>query len=144
MKGVVLMTYGGSIRIGDRCSINPYTVIYGHGRGVEIGNDVLIAAHCVIVPFNHNFDDLQIPINAQGYTSKGIRICDNVWIGSGARILDGVRIGSGAVVAAGSVVNRDVGENEIVAGIPAKCIRKRSAAEEDRAETNAGLNPKQP
>ncbi len=131
MNGVVLMTYGGSIRIGDRCSINPYTVIYGHGEGVEIGNDVLIAAHCVIVPFNHSFADLGRPINAQGYESKGIRICDNVWIGSGARILDGVKVGSGAIIAAGSVVNRDVAENEIVAGVPAKCIRKRSAGKNE-------------
>lgn len=127
MKGVILMTYGGSIRIGERCSINPYTVIYGHGKGVDIGNDVLIAAHCVIVPFNHRFEGLDLPISAQGYVSKGIRIGDNVWIGAGARVLDGVSIGSGAVVAAGAVVNRDVDRNEIVAGVPAKTIGSRTS-----------------
>ncbi|HLI94188.1 MAG TPA: acyltransferase [Puia sp.] len=124
--GVCLMTYGGRIAVGDRCSINPYTVIYGHGEGTLIGNDVLIAGHCLIIPANHVFGDVSLPINQQGVSSKGIVIEDNVWIGSGCRILDGVRIGKGAIIAAGSVVNRDVPANTIVGGIPAKPIRTRN------------------
>jgi len=120
------MTYGGSIIIGDRCSINPHTVIYGHGKGTVIGNDVLIAAHCVIIPANHNFSDASRPINAQGVNSKGIIIHDNVWIGAGCTILDGVEIGAGAIVAAGCVVNRDVPENVIVGGVPCRIIKKRN------------------
>ena len=126
LPGVILMTYGGKIEIGDGCSINPYTVIYGYGKGITIGNDVLIAAHCLLVPVSHEYDDLEKPINAQGYSTKGIIIEDNVWIGSGCRILDGVRIGTGAIVAAGSVVNRDVEKFTIVGGVPAKFIKVRS------------------
>lgn len=124
LNGVLLMTYGGDISIGYNCSINPYTVLYGHG-GLTIGNNVLIAGHCMIIPSNHNFDDVEKPINRQGQTQKGIVISDDVWIGSGCRILDGVTIGTGAVIAAGAVVNRDVPDFAIVGGVPAKLIRMR-------------------
>lgn len=126
LYGVCLMTYGGSITIGNNCSINPYTIIYGHGKGVCIGNDVLIAGHTMIIPSNHNFSRNDLPISHQGATSKGIIIENDVWIGTGCKILDGVRISKGAIIAAGSVVNKDVPENTIVAGIPAKIIKYRT------------------
>ena len=125
LPGVIFMTYGGSISVGDRCSINPYTIIYGVGKGTKIGNDVLIAGHCLIIPCNHIFSELAKPINQQGWSTEGITIEDNVWIGSGCRILDGVRIGSGAIIAAGSIVNKDVPANAIVGGVPAKLIKMR-------------------
>ena len=118
------MTYGGNITIGDFCSINPYTILYGHGN-LSIGNNVLIAAHCVIIPANHIFSDLDSPINSQGLTTKGIIIEDDVWIGAGCRILDGVTVGKGSIIAAGAVVNKDVEPYTIVGGVPAKIIKKR-------------------
>ncbi|MEQ1554451.1 MAG: acyltransferase [Ferruginibacter sp.] len=123
--GSLLITNGGSIKIGNNCSINPYTIIYGHGKGVVIGDNVLIAAHCVIIPANHKFDRKDIPIKLQGENYKGIRIEDDVWIGAGCQILDGVTIGKGAIVAAGSVVNKSVESYTIVGGVPAKFIKKR-------------------
>ncbi len=128
-EGVILKSYGGDIVIGDNCSINPYTIIYGHG-GLTIGNYVLIAGHCMIIPNNHIYKDISRPIALQGNISKGIVIEDNVWIGHGCSILDGVRIREGAVVAAGSVVNKDIGENEIYGGVPAKFMSKRNKFKE--------------
>ncbi len=125
LNGVLLMTYGGNIIIGDNCSINPYTVLYGVGD-LTIGDNVLIAGHCLIIPSNHIFTDISTPINQQGLTKKGVVIEDNVWIGSGCSILDGVRIGQGAIVAAGAVVNKDVLSNTIVGGVPAKLIKSRT------------------
>jgi acetyltransferase-like isoleucine patch superfamily enzyme len=122
--GVLLMTYGGSIEIGRNCSINPYSVLYGHGN-LKIGNNVLIAGHCLIIPANHKFDNLNLPINAQGESRKGIIIEDDVWIGSGCQILDGVTIRSGAIIAAGSVVNKNVESNCVFGGVPAKFIKVR-------------------
>jgi acetyltransferase-like isoleucine patch superfamily enzyme len=119
------MTYGGIIEIGSNCSINPYTIIYGHGLGTKIGNNVLIAGHCMIIPANHNFSHTDVPINKQGINSKGIIIEDDVWIGSGCQILDGITIGKGAVIAAGAVVNKSVEPYNIVGGVPAKIIGKR-------------------
>lgn len=124
LTGVLLMTYGGNILIGNYCSINPYTILYGHGN-LTIGNNVLIAAHCVLIPANHKFADISIPINSQGITKKGITIEDDVWIGTGCKILDGVTIGKGAVIAAGAVVNKDVQAYTIVGGVPAKIIKIR-------------------
>ncbi len=124
LQGVMIMTYGGTIEIGSVCSINPYTILYGHGN-LKIGNNVLIAAHTVIIPANHVFTDVTIPINLQGLTTKGITIEDDVWIGTGCKILDGVTIGKGAVIAAGAVVNKDVQPYTIVGGVPAKELKKR-------------------
>ena len=82
--------------------------------------------HGLIIPCNHILADRTKAINQQGWSSKGMVIEDNVWIGSGCRRLDGVRIESGAIVAAGSVVNKDVQANAIVGGTPAKLIKMRS------------------
>lgn len=125
LKGVVIMTYGGMISIGRWCSINPYAVIYGHG-GVCIGDNVLIAAHCVIIPSNHKYSDPNKLIRLQGESKKGIIIEDDVWLGAGSVILDGVKIGRGSVVAAGSVVRMDVPPYSVVAGVPAKVIKSRA------------------
>lgn len=122
--GVLLMTYGGNIQIGNRCSINPYCLVYGHG-GVMIGDDVLIAGGCMIIPANHRFADNARSIKGQGVTKVGITIESDVWIGHGCSILDGTTIGRGAVIAAGTVVNRDIPPMSVVAGVPAKVIRSR-------------------
>jgi acetyltransferase-like isoleucine patch superfamily enzyme len=121
---VLVLTYGGSITIGSCCDINPYTIIYGHG-GVKIGNNVLIAGHCMIIPNSHRYDDISKPISQQGNTSKGIIIEDDVWIGHACSILDGVTVGKGSIVAAGSVVNKDVKPYSIVGGVPAVFIKMR-------------------
>ena len=125
LNGVVLITYGGNINIGDNCIISPYTIIYGLG-GAMICDDVLIAGHTIVVPDNHIFDDIMAPINKQGSKQIGIKINSNVWIGHGCSILDGVEIESGAIIAAGSVVNKNVASNTIVGGVPIKLIKERN------------------
>lgn len=123
-EGALLQTYGGHISIGTSTTINPYCVIQGNG-GVTIGNDTLIAAHVQIFSANHVFLDVGKRIRAQGETRKGVWIGNDVWIGAGAIILDGVTIGDHAVIAAGSVVGKDVAEWELVGGVPARLIRSR-------------------
>jgi acetyltransferase-like isoleucine patch superfamily enzyme len=125
LDGVLILTYGGEIVIGDRCSINPYTVIYGHG-GVTIGNDVLIAGGCMIIPNNHSFSKLDLTIREQGCNARGITIEDDVWIGHGCTILDGVTISKGSVIGAGSVVNKDTKPYSISGGVPARFIKFRN------------------
>ncbi len=124
MEGVLVLSYGGEIAIGKRCSINPYSILNGHG-GLTIGDDVLIASATMIIPSNHNFQNLNTPIRLQGETKKGIVIQNNVWIAHGCSILDGVTIESGSIIAAGSVVNKNILANTIVGGIPAKLIKNR-------------------
>lgn len=123
-KWVCLMTWGGKIEIGNNCSINSFCHINGNG-GLKIGNNVRIAAQCMIIPANHNFGDTDIPITSQGETAKGIIIDDDVWIGGGVCILDGVRIGTGCVIGAGSIVNKSLAPYSVAVGIPAKVIKNR-------------------
>lgn len=124
-RGAMLLPYGGFIRIGKFCRINPYAVLYGHG-GLFIGDHVRIAAQTVIVPANHGIALDAGLIADQPLTKRGVRIGNNVWIGTGARILDGADIGDGAVVAAGAVVRGRLEPNGIYAGVPAKLVRMRT------------------
>jgi len=117
---------GGYIKLGRKNSVNPYCVVYGHG-GLTTGDLVRIAAHTVIIPANHVYDDPERPIARQGLRKEGIRIEDDVWVGSGCRILDGVTIGRGSVLAAGAVVNRDVEPYTVVGGVPARLLKRRAS-----------------
>ncbi len=114
----------GFIKIGAESSINAFCVLLGYG-GITIGRRVRIAAHTSIIAFNHNFSETELDIHRQGYNTKGVVIEDNVWIGTGVRILDGVTIGQGSIVGAGSVVTKDIPENSVAVGVPAKVIKKR-------------------
>ncbi len=123
-SGCKILTYGGTIKIGNNCSINPYTILYGQGN-LTIGNCVRIAAHCVIIPSNHNFDKTECAIMHQGLTNKGITIEDDVWLGCGVRVLDGVTIRKGCVIGAGSVVTHSTEPFGVYVGCPARKIKCR-------------------
>jgi carbonic anhydrase/acetyltransferase-like protein (isoleucine patch superfamily) len=122
----VLEAAGGTISIGSNTTIGDYCSLYGQG-GLSIGENVLVASGVRIVPSSHVFEDLSIPINAQGMVGKGVSIGDDTWIGANVVVLDGVTIGQGAIIGAGSVVTRDVPEYGIAVGTPAKVVRYRGA-----------------
>lgn len=113
-----------NISIGSNVSIWPMSYIEGSG-GVLIGNDVSIAHSVTIMSEEHEYSDRSLPIKDQGKTYAPVTIMDNVWIGAKATILSGVTIGTGAIVGAGAVVTKDVPDNSIVAGVPAKVIKTR-------------------
>jgi len=113
-----------NLRVGSNVSIWPMCYIECSGK-VIIGNDVSIAHSVTIMSEEHNYKDRRIPIKDQGKAYAPVIIKDNVWIGAKATILSGVTIGSGAIVGAGAVVTKDVPENTIVAGVPARIIKTR-------------------
>ena len=78
-----------------------------------------------MVASQHVFSSTRDYIAKQGFTSRGIVVEDDVWIGAGVRILDGVTIGTGAIVGAGAVVTKNVEPFTIVGGVPAGVIRTR-------------------
>lgn len=122
---VIIRTYENPVTVGEYSQLNPFTVIYG-GTGVRIGNNVMIAPHCMIASGNHDYIQTDVPMRFAGNLTKGpIVIEDNVWIGANSTIADGVRIGRDAVVAANSLVNKDVEPYSIVGGVPAKAIGHR-------------------
>lgn len=110
----------GDIIIGDHTRIGIHNTIIGP---VTIGSHVNLAQGITVTALNHNYSDTTKRIDEQGVSTKPVIIGDDVWIGANAVILPGVTIGSHVVVAAGAVVTKDVPENTIVAGVPAKVIR---------------------
>lgn len=115
-----------NVIIGNNVTIRPFTSIYAdnnEGCKITIGNDVLLGPNIYMTVSNHNYKNRDINISEQGHTFKSIKIEDGAWIGYGCIILPGVTIGKHSVVAAGSVVTKDVRDYTVVAGIPAKVIK---------------------
>ncbi len=111
----------GDIIIGDRTRIGLSNTLIGP---VEIGNDIMFAQNIVVSGLNHSYEDINMSIHDQAVTTSKIVVEDESWIGANAVITAGVRIGRHSVVAAGSVVTRDVPPYSIVAGNPARLIKQ--------------------
>jgi len=114
-----------NIEIGNRVVIRPNTMLMADETAkIVIGDDVLIGAGVHIYVNDHKFDDITKTIAEQGYfPSKGVEIANNVWIGANVIILSGVNVGTHSVIAAGSVVTKDVDSFSVYAGVPAKKIK---------------------
>lgn len=110
---------GKNIRVGKDVFINSCCNFQDQG-GIVIGDRCLIGHKVIMATINHELS----PKNRKNMIMKPIVVGNDVWIGSGSVVLSGVTIGDGAIVAAGSVVTKDVMENTIVAGVPAKMIKK--------------------
>lgn len=108
--------------IGSNVSLHNSCFIDATG-GLTIRSDVSIAHQCSIITFEHTWSDLARPIRDNPHEYGPIEIDSDVWVGCGSRILAGVKIGSRAIVAAGSVVTKDVPPRVIVGGVPAKVLR---------------------
>jgi acetyltransferase-like isoleucine patch superfamily enzyme len=137
VRGTLLIfKYGGKITIGNNCYIGDGSKIWS-GENITIGNDVLIAHSVNIVDTQaHEIDSTQrseryLDLLKQGpwkdkgsIETKAITIHNKAWISFNAIILKGVTIGEGAIVAAGSVVTKDVAPYTLVAGNPAVFVKK--------------------
>lgn len=111
--------YGKPVTIGKRCFIQQCCTFFGRG-GIEIGDDVFIGPKCNLITINHDVN----PDNRSATYGKPIKIEDKVWLGINATILPGVTLGYGCIVGANSVVTKDVPPMTIVAGNPARIIKK--------------------
>ncbi|NOX61912.1 MAG: acyltransferase [Chloroflexi bacterium] len=125
----VLQHLGQGFSMGANSNLGDYNFV-GAAGGVSIGENVLIGQGVRFHSEDHVFARADIPIKAQGVTNKGIVVEDDVWLGSGAILLDGVRVGRGAVVAAGSVVTKDVPPFAVVGGVPARVLKYRGEVED--------------
>ena len=115
-------TFSTRCTIGDNSGIGSYSNL----GVVHIGNDVMMGKYVTIITQNHKFEDIDVPINQQGYSKeKPVYIGDDVWIGDHVIILPGRKIGNHCIIGAGSVVTHDVHDFEIVGGNPAKVIKNR-------------------
>lgn len=96
---------GGILHIGDKCFINRDCIIAAHEK-IEIGDNVTIGPGTYIYDHDHDGNG--------GYKTAPVKIEDNVWIGAGCTILKGVTIGNNSVIAAGSIITKNVPENVTV------------------------------
>lgn len=111
--------FGKNITVGKNVFINACCHFQDHG-GVSLGDGCQIGHNVVFATLNHGL----APEDRQTTYPAPITLGKNVWVGSNSTILQGVTIGDNAVIAAGAVVTKDVPENTIVGGIPARIIRK--------------------
>lgn len=93
---------------------------------LTIGSDVMMGPECRIDTRNHASDAVDRPIRSQGFEeARPVIIEDDVWIGARVMIMPGTHVGKGSIIAAGSVVTKDVPSFTVVAGVPAHPVRKR-------------------
>lgn len=142
IKNDVTFVAGGPLSIGDNCVFSERSSIWSLHNGIRIGSnvsvgigsyingqveiadEVRIADSVRIYSWNHNFVNAKLPVSRQGLKKGTVSIRYNCWVGSGAVILSNVTVGQGSVVAAGAVVTKNVPEHCVVAGVPAKIIKR--------------------
>lgn len=108
---------GNRVKIGRNVVVMNNSLFMAAG-GIIIEDDVMVAANVQLISNNHDLYDHQI------LTCKPVRLKRNCWIGAGATILPGITVGENAVVAVGAVVTKDVEDNTVVGGNPAKVIKR--------------------
>ncbi|HZL12488.1 MAG TPA: acyltransferase [Prolixibacteraceae bacterium] len=111
----------GDVLIGDRTRIGMSNVLIGP---VTIGNDVMLAQNIVLSGLNHGYEDVTIVPHKQPVTKKKITIEDEAWIGANVVVVAGVTIGKHAVIAAGSIVTRNIPPYSVAVGNPARIIKQ--------------------
>lgn len=118
-----------SISIGNNCNIGAYNHISACNK-IVIGDGLLTGRHVIINDNSHgglSYEEADIPPAQRKLTIKGeVIIGNNVWIGDKAAVLSGVHVGNNVIIAANAVVTKDVPDNSLVAGVPAKVIKRLS------------------
>jgi acetyltransferase-like isoleucine patch superfamily enzyme len=113
----------GRIRIGSGTFLNLGVMVAAMDL-VEIGDHCMLANGCFVTDSNHRFDDPDMPVPWQGFTTRGpTRIGDNVWLGANVVVTSGVTIGERCVVGANSVVTADLPPFSVAVGAPARVVR---------------------
>ncbi len=111
------------LKIGDRCRIGRGSHLVAH-FSIDIEDDVHTGPYVYITDQNHGYEDLATPIGLQWPVDQAVHIGSGTWLGTGVIILPGADIGDQVVVAAGSVVLGKVPDRCVVAGVPARIVRR--------------------
>jgi len=117
----------GNLHVGKNVVINSGCVFYT-GNGIEIGDNVAIAANCTFAPVNHAYKEKNRLIREQGFLASkgGIIVEDDVWIGANCVLLDGAILRRGCVIGAGSVVRGELAAYKVYVGDPLQAVGERT------------------
>lgn len=117
---------GRNIIIGDNSGIGSYCHIPSN---TIIGKNVMMAPNCYIIPYNHNFDKIDVPMCQQGCSEmKQTIIEDDVWIGRNVTIMPGRHIKKGTIIGACCVLTKDFPDYSVVGGNPSRLLKSRKTS----------------
>jgi carbonic anhydrase/acetyltransferase-like protein (isoleucine patch superfamily) len=111
------------LSIGQRCSIGRGSHLVAH-RSLVIGDDVMTGPNCYVTDQNHVYADPSVPIGQQWPAEDPVEVGSGSWLGAGCVLLPGTRLGRNSVVGAGAVVRGEFPDHSVVAGVPAKLVRR--------------------
>jgi acetyltransferase-like isoleucine patch superfamily enzyme len=111
---------GAKSVLGQECTISAY-------QSISIGRECILADRCMLIDFDHGVVETERPIRLQGIYKRDVRVGHNCWIGYGVSILRGVTVGDNCVIGTSTVVTRDLPDNAVAAGAPARILRMREA-----------------
>ena len=120
----------GSLRIGEKCVFGRDTTVNCY-LDIELGPAIIVSDWVYICDFDHVTRDVEMPIKDQGIVKSPVRIGGGSWLGTKVSVLRGAEIGAGSVVAAHSVVRGKSPDLSLLAGIPAKVVRRRVQGSRD-------------
>jgi acetyltransferase-like isoleucine patch superfamily enzyme len=123
-RGTILTCHNGDIVLEDNVNIG-FNCVISSLSSIVIKKNHLMAAFCYLVGGDHDSDRTDIPVLFQGRSSKGIVVEENVWLGAGVTVLDGATVGRDSIIGAGAVVNKDIPEFAIAAGLPVRFLHDR-------------------
>jgi len=127
-RNCVLSCKGGDINFGANGTLGINSLIHAvEGSNVSIGDDVVIGAYSYFIGGGgYHSEERDVPFKQQGALCRGgVRVDDNVWIGSHVQLLDGVSVGTGCIIGAGAVVTQRIDKYTVSGGVPAKTIKMR-------------------
>jgi len=126
-RNVMVLCKNGGIRFGERTTIGANSVVVSMG-GVDVGPSVMLAGGCYLSAGAYQVDgDAESLMDNSAYSDGPIVLGEGAWLGTSAIVLDGARVGAGSVIGAGAVVVKDIPDNCIALGSPAKVHREREA-----------------
>ncbi len=123
-RGSILSCKEGDIILDEMVNISTWCNISSNSK-ITIGSKTMLGPYTSIFATMHNFNSVDKPILEQGWSSKGVSIGENCWLGAKVSVLDGVTVGPNTVVGAAAVVTRNLPANVVAVGAPAKPIKER-------------------
>jgi acetyltransferase-like isoleucine patch superfamily enzyme len=123
-QGNAIRCHEGTLRIGDKCVFGKDNTVNCY-LDIEFGAATIVADWVYVCDFDHVFSDITVPIKDQGIVKTPVRVGPDVWVGTKATLLRGVNVGRGCVLAAHTVVNKDLPDYSVAVGVPARVVRNR-------------------